>query len=205
METLSYTGQKAIDYDAKRMNSKKWKTENIAVESLLPYDARSVVDIPCGTGRFFDLYKARNLHYVGVDASFDMLDQSRAKHRDAELLQGDIRNLGKSFPQFDVAVCCRLTGWLSPKDLKTAMAELFRVAAFVLVGIRTTSGETIQKGKLFIHEHANFINAIAPHRIKAIYSMHHKRLFNHWSEIDKIENYVTDEKGYNFYLVKRCG
>ena len=187
METrtaISYDGKKASEYDAKREGSNKWHKENDAVASLFPEGAKTVIDVPCGTGRFFDFYSTYGLNVMGVDVSGDMLLQARKKSQLAELRIADVRQLPKELTgKFDVAVCCRLTGWLDPHDLKLAIAELMRVARVAIIGIRTNPGEAFAKGKLWNHSHQHFLDCIKPHTVDA--------------------SVVFGSKGYGFYRVVR--
>src|SRR5664279_3362154 len=42
----------------------------------------TILDAPCGTGRYFDIVIAAGRRVVGVDQSSGMLAQARAKHPD---------------------------------------------------------------------------------------------------------------------------
>jgi ubiquinone/menaquinone biosynthesis C-methylase UbiE len=90
-----------------------------------------VVDVPCGTGRFFDHYARRGFIVRGIDLSADMLAQAEAKitnHQTHRLARGDIRELPFADKSCDAVVSCRVTRWLSPDDCKVAMREWQRVA-----------------------------------------------------------------------------
>lgn len=158
MGTLSYNGKKATDYDAKREGTKKWQRENDAVESLIPDDVTTVIDIPCGTGRFIPLYRKLGLNWACYDVSSDMILMAQSKFKAGGFYIGDIRKLPANLTNtFDLAVCCRLTGWLNPSDLELAVKELLRVAKVAIIGIRVVyQDQPIQKGRLWIHSSWHF-------------------------------------------------
>lgn len=127
-----YYGPVASGYDAKRVQDPKWTIEQAHIESMLD-DIPSgdwVVDVPCGTGRFFAYYAKRGFLFHGVDRSEDMLKQAAYKVVDqqkARLHHADVRALPLEKKSVDAAVMCRLTRWLSPEDCVLALKELQRV------------------------------------------------------------------------------
>lgn len=127
-----YHGAVAAGYDAKREDSPKYKIEQDIIERMLedmPV-GNWVLDVPCGTGRFFKFYHDKGFIFRGIDASADMLRIAGSKVVDpmkARLGQGDVRSLSLHDKSVDAAVMCRLTRWLSPEDCQVAMKELQRV------------------------------------------------------------------------------
>ena len=73
-----YYGKKAFTYDVGRENDSKWQKEYAAVEHALQGMSGTVLDIPCGTGRFFPIYKKLSLGFSGMDVSEDMMLQARS-------------------------------------------------------------------------------------------------------------------------------
>jgi len=127
-----YHGDVASGYDAKREESPKWKVEQSIVERMLEDMASGnwVLDVPCGTGRFFPFYEERGFVIRGIDASADMLQIASAKITDkmkARFAQGDVRELDLADKSVDASVMVRLTRWLSPEDCQKAFTELQRV------------------------------------------------------------------------------
>lgn len=133
-----YHGDVAEGYDAKREQSEKWKVEQATVERML----RSltfgdwVLDVPCGTGRFFQFYADQGFCVRALDLSADMLAKAAKKVVDQDkmrLMQGDVRNLDLEDQSVDGAVMVRLTRWLSPQDCQKALKELQRVTRKCIV------------------------------------------------------------------------
>lgn len=127
-----YVGPVAEGYDAKREQSEKWRVEQQVIERMLDDlpQGHWVLDVPCGTGRFFDFYHKKGLCFRGIDMSPDMLVIAANKVTDpvkAHLRQGDVRMLPVKDKSVDASVMCRLTRWLSPEDCQKALKELQRV------------------------------------------------------------------------------
>jgi len=131
-----YYGNHARGYDAKRSQTKRWQYENRAVEKFLDKlpPGLSVLDIPCGTGRFFPLYSRKQLQVTGVDISRDMLAQAAQciDPKDTQrynLLLGDALNIAFAENTFDVIVCVRFLQNIIPLgEVKIALREMARVA-----------------------------------------------------------------------------
>ena len=127
-----YVGTVAQGYDDKRELSPKWLLEQRIIENMLEdIPAGSwVLDVPCGTGRFFKFYHDRDLIFRGIDSSADMLQIAAHKVINpdkARLAQGDVRSLPLGDKCVDASIMCRLTRWLSPEECRVALKELQRV------------------------------------------------------------------------------
>lgn len=65
--------------------SKEYRKEDNEIAKKLPYPKGNVLDIGCGTGLLFDLYKTRGIKefsYTGIDPSFKMLKKLILKYGD---------------------------------------------------------------------------------------------------------------------------
>jgi ubiquinone/menaquinone biosynthesis C-methylase UbiE len=138
-----YRGKVATGYDSYRLRQPKWHREQEIMSDLLKVLPRnaSVLDVPVGTGRFFDYYKALGLRPTGVDISNDMLAEAQQKAGevglDVILEEGNILRLGYPDRTFDAAVCIRLLNLIPLVDVAQAVSELARVSKrHVIVGAR---------------------------------------------------------------------
>lgn len=128
-----YYGDEVANYEAKRHKQRTWRLEHAAVKKILNGfpNGRRVLDVPVGTGRFFQLYKRRSLDVYGADISAHMVAESQRQADDlglkANLTTGSILDLPYSDDTFDIAVCVRMLQWLTPADTDTAIGELARV------------------------------------------------------------------------------
>src|SRR5690554_6924829 len=117
-----YFGEKAQSYNRDRELQTKWKAEDRALREAMRdlSSGAKVLDIPCGTGRFFPYYRERGFLYWGEDISEDMLAQARKAQRDGENVcrAGDIFNIDRADNAFDAVVCVRFLNLIEPPDVK---------------------------------------------------------------------------------------
>lgn len=141
-----YTGTVADNYEKDRTKSWKWKFEHKCLHGLLSsrIDIQTLVDIPCGTGRFHQLYKSLNIDAVGVDISADMLHQ--ADQRGMSIQERDLF----TFPveiQYDAVVCFRFLNWVNMEDLKAAVSTLTALSKrYVFMTISTANPPKVTRG-----------------------------------------------------------
>lgn len=119
-----------------------------ALDSLAP--VRSVLDVPCGTGRFTALFATRGVSYVGMDASSAMLGEARRKHPHARVAQADLARLPLPSKSFDLVLCIRLMHLLRDPSLRAAfLREMTRVARVgVIVDFRHSRSLRVALGHL---------------------------------------------------------
>lgn len=91
----------------------------------------SVLDVPCGTGRFFEVFCGAR-RYAMLDYNEAMLTVIRDRfrgRRELELVQGDIVNMSFEDGAFDLAFCMRLLHHIGDESIcRQIMAELARVS-----------------------------------------------------------------------------
>lgn len=125
-----YTGAVAETYDDQRAGKPTWAAENAAVDKWLGIigTGARVLDIPVGTGRFLAAYRRRYMGVIGMDVSADMLAQARSKDAAADLVIGNILAIDLPYASVDAAISVRIMNWLTLDEVRTALAELARVA-----------------------------------------------------------------------------
>lgn len=130
-----YYNKIAEGYDAKRQSSPKWTAENEIIERFLEDvpDGAEIMDVPTGTGRFFDLFGKRDFNVKALDASMHMLRLAEKKipagKEDNFLLgQFNVCSLPFEDKSVDVAMMIRLTRWLNPGERVRALGQLQRIA-----------------------------------------------------------------------------
>ena len=126
-----YYGTNAELYEARRKDKPMWGLEQSVVERWVSHGP--VLDVPCGTGRYFDIYKDKGLDFIGMDISTDMLNMTRERFPDAKLDLGSVHNMPYADKQFGTVVCTRLVHWFDLEQTRSAMKEMFRVGEHVLV------------------------------------------------------------------------
>src|SRR5690606_18531796 len=94
-----------------------------------PIADKPVLDVPCGTGRFFPIYKEHGMHITGVDTSAEML--ALAKNELVRtgvdmhtVKRGDIVDLASMFTpqQCEATVCCRLLNFGTADEKMASLA-----------------------------------------------------------------------------------
>jgi SAM-dependent methyltransferase len=133
----------AADYDfhrfgspeRQRRNRRKWRAIARALE--LAGDVRSVLDLPCGTGRFTGALAARHAAVVGGDISLEMLQGARAKAGPADALLGFVQADAETLPfgdaAFDCVVCIRFMFHVDRATRVRILREMRRVSRRWLV------------------------------------------------------------------------
>jgi ubiquinone/menaquinone biosynthesis C-methylase UbiE len=92
---------------------------------------RNVLDIPCGTGRFSNLFEAQDCHTIGADLSMEMLQQARKKHPQQNFICADIGRLPFEDNAIGVGVCIRMLHLVHSSELRISfLQELNRVCKF---------------------------------------------------------------------------
>jgi ubiquinone/menaquinone biosynthesis C-methylase UbiE len=87
----------------------------------------TIIDVPCGTGRFSWVLKEYSECLVGADLSDAMLTHSRAKGQYSELHHCEIESMPLRDEYCDVLVSFRFFHHLSAEDRAKAFAEINRV------------------------------------------------------------------------------
>lgn len=85
----------------------------------------TVLDAPCGTGRYFALVRASGRHVVGVDQSAGMLDQARAKGVATRLERVGLQELAFD-AAFDGAMTIDAMENVPPEEWPIVLANLKR-------------------------------------------------------------------------------
>ena len=85
----------------------------------------TVLDAPCGTGRYFSLVEDAGLHVVGIDQSAGMLEQARRRG-----IATDLQHIGlQELPyvaQFDAVMTVDAMENVAPEDWPLVLANLQR-------------------------------------------------------------------------------
>jgi SAM-dependent methyltransferase len=84
-----------------------------------------VLDVPCGTGRYFPMIAAAGLAVAGADQSAGMLEQARARGFATMLEQVSLQELGYDHA-FDAAITVDAMENVPPEDWPVVVAGLRR-------------------------------------------------------------------------------
>jgi SAM-dependent methyltransferase len=92
--------------------------------TLIP-PAGTVLDAPCGTGRYFSLITGAGMRVVGVDQSAGMLAQARARNPAVWLEHKSLQELSYA-AEFDAAITVDAMENVPPEDWPAVLANLSR-------------------------------------------------------------------------------
>jgi len=129
----------ANEYKKQRFSrSKKWimtdqRERQLFKEAVEKLQPNSLLDIPCGGGRFIEVWEAAGVPNIwGVDASESMLEVARSiapDHVRENILHGDGRDLPFDDNNFDFVSCIRLLHRITESAERiTLFKELARVS-----------------------------------------------------------------------------
>jgi len=102
-----YFGKETKEYDFARSSTPRGKyiveiKQKIMKKFLEKSKGKNILDVACGTGRFFHLYGNRKIY--GIDISKDQLDEAKRKNPKAILKVADAEKLPFKDGFFDVVI-----------------------------------------------------------------------------------------------------
>jgi ubiquinone/menaquinone biosynthesis C-methylase UbiE len=154
-----YRGKMASGYEAKRKKQQRWALENETVARMLKENLKrhdSVMDVPVGTGRFFDVYKQMSLKVCGIDSSEEMLRLARKKSYRAELEVGDARCLEYHDRSYTAVVCVRFLDLIDEKAMRQVVEQITRVADRMIVCTIRLGPKYVCKSNTATHDQRKF-------------------------------------------------
>jgi SAM-dependent methyltransferase len=103
----------------------------------------SVLDVGCGSGRLFGLYRSRGVAtVVGVDISKRALAIARERYPTVRTVPVPIEELPIEAARFDLAVCNRVLQHVPPSNIRRVIQRLARTAPMVYVNeLSASDGE----------------------------------------------------------------
>ncbi len=87
----------------------------------------SVLDIPCGTGKYWPALLDAGLRLTGIDRSRGMLDRARDKFPDAEIREGELQDLAED-GAYDAVLCIDAMEYVPPEQWPDVARNLARAA-----------------------------------------------------------------------------
>jgi ubiquinone/menaquinone biosynthesis C-methylase UbiE len=132
----------AADYDSHRFKSRRRAARNRhkweAIQSALKiaHPVRTIVDIPCGTGRFTPDLSRQGYHVIGADISVPMMTEAK-KLDGGETLYGFVKADAENLPFPSNAVDCiisiRFMHHIDPDTRIKILGEMARVSRRCLI------------------------------------------------------------------------
>jgi SAM-dependent methyltransferase len=131
-------GAVALDYDFHRFgtgrrarrNARKWRTILAALERTSRVE--TILDLPCGTGRFTGHLAERGYQVVGSDISIEMMRLARDKTAAAAGVRGYLQADAEALPfradSVDCVLCIRFLFHVDPATRVRMLREMSRVS-----------------------------------------------------------------------------
>lgn len=121
-----WAGARGQKRDARK--AKALRRAVAALEQACGEAPSTLLDIPCGTGRFTDLWRDRELTVLSADLALPMLGEAHAKFPDDAFLAADLAKLPFGDGGLDIAICIRFLHLVRDPELRIRfLKELHRV------------------------------------------------------------------------------
>ena len=155
-----YHGRMAENYEPKRKKQQRWDQENDTVERMLMrLRPKSVLDLPCGTGRFLGVYDAlRVKRIMAVDVSDEMIRIAQRKYMkftDPKFICADVRKVHIK-GTVDVAVCVRFLDLIDDAAMRQVVKLLARTARRAIICTIRLGPEYVAKSNTATHDERKF-------------------------------------------------
>jgi SAM-dependent methyltransferase len=103
----------------------------------------SILDAPCGTGKYWPMILASGMTVFGLDQSRGMLDQAVKKHPEIPVAKLGLQEL-RSQQAFDGVICIDALEMVPPEDWPLVLGNLYRAlipGGYFYFTVETTSEE----------------------------------------------------------------
>ena len=91
-------------------------------------DGDTVLDLGCGNGRLYQMLAKKQVQYVGLDQSEELLKIAREKFPDAEFVVGEMSDLDFETEKFDTLYCIAALNHIPGRELQLqCLGEMYRV------------------------------------------------------------------------------
>jgi len=116
----------------RRMNQFERKIVSFVLSKLRSNS--TVIDVPCGLGRFGDIVMQQGHRYVGIDLNFGNVRHAATRlNTPSPMMQASILELPLADHSADFVFCVRIFHHFSPKQIERTFQEISRVAPQSLV------------------------------------------------------------------------
>lgn len=124
----------------------------IIAQSVQPQPAPAILDVGCGSGRLFGLYRANGIaDVVGLDIAEQALALANERYPDVPTQQGKVEDLDFPADRFTLAICNRVLQHIPPNAIQQAIGKLCTIAQMVYVNELTASDQLNEEFFMFRH------------------------------------------------------
>jgi len=132
------------------------------IKPLLKYTKNGfkVLDLGCGSGRLYQLFKDLSIDYVGVDQSVSQLNNAKKKYFRGNFIEAEMRQLPFRDQEYDIIYCIaafhHLPDIKSRRDCLMEMKRILKPGGRVILSnwnlYSDSATKTVKKGKWKIKE-----------------------------------------------------
>jgi SAM-dependent methyltransferase len=124
-------------------------------------NVKHLLDIGCGSGRLFSLYRDMEIkEVVGQDCSNKALKLARRKFPDSQFKFTNTTITGLNFPPsyFDLIISNRVLQHIPPENIDGVVRTLCRLGKFIYANETTLADDKINSFNLFQHDYMNLFS-----------------------------------------------
>lgn len=118
------------------------------------YKPRSILDVGCGSGRFFRLYKEKGIRdVVGIDISERALKFARTEHPDIKTIKMRVEDMEFGYKRFDLAISNRTLQHITKKNIEKAVRNLCNSCKMIYINELTDSDGVPERVVIYKHDY----------------------------------------------------
>lgn len=121
---------------------------------ITDHRVRSVLDIGCGSGRLFGLFRQLEINKVlGVDISKNALDIAGRDYPEVPTRCTRLQELSLANDEFDLIVSNRVLQHVAPGEIRSVMAKLCKIAPLIYLNELSESDQYGEQFFMFMHDY----------------------------------------------------
>lgn len=127
---------------------------------LHDYQPQRLLDVGCGSGRLFGLYREQGIpEVIGLDLSAKALALAKARYPVVQTVQGKVEEVALLPGYFDLAICNRVLQHLPPHAIANAVAHLCRRCRLIYINELTEQEPIPEEFFMFRHSYPQLFAA----------------------------------------------
>jgi SAM-dependent methyltransferase len=198
-----YSGKNVSDYEQVRGKQKTWHIENKIVPEVIKKHVKkkqTIIDLPCGTGRWLDVFDELQLDSLMIDISDDMLKVAKKKalkfsNAKFKFLPLDVFSSTTTLPTADILVMTRFLNLISFSKFCFVLDKALKAGIkkyIFTVRLRCGDGLKIDQLKTHIHIGIKNLATILNIRKKSLYHLYDRN--NFFNLLKKRDLIVREER-----------
>jgi 2-polyprenyl-3-methyl-5-hydroxy-6-metoxy-1,4-benzoquinol methylase len=134
----------------------------VVAECLNAVNAKSVLDVGCGSGRLFPLYIERGISFCGCDLSPVALSLAKARYPDANLRALAVEDISEAAigRTYDLAISSRVLQHVPPTTIAKAVGAIASAAGAVYVNESTIGQTPSACSYMFGHDYVSVFGTV---------------------------------------------